>query len=210
MIRVDAHMEIRGCAAMNSHKKVQLPYHVANRMSQYGAHDSLLVAERMELVELLQEHLMTALDLRQYVNSLEARLRNVSFVDLRQLFHRIGEATRDCADFLSERIHDLGALAERSVMSVLYQNDADTWRNLNFAACIWHINARAETLTRFAPHARGFMDRAVVNGDYASLHLITDCIHQISQLVALIQINIPAEPTTPVGEHSTPCLHQVG
>lgn len=195
---------------MISHKKVQLPYRVATRMSQYGAHDALLIAERMELVELLQEHLMAALDLRQYVNSLEARLRNVSFVDLRQLFHRIGEATRDCADFLSERIHDLGALAERSVMSVLYQNDEDTWRNLNFAACIWHINARAETLTRFAPQARGFMDRAVVNGDYASLHLITDCIYQISQLVALVQINIPAEMAAPVDEYTAPLMRQAG
>lgn len=183
---------------MNSHKKVQLPYSVASRMSQYGAHDALLVSERMEWVELLQDHLMATLDLRQYVNSLEARLRNVSFVDLRQLFHRIGEATP--ADFLSERIHDLGALAERSVMSVLYQNDADTWRDLNFAACIWHINARAETLARFAPQARGFMDRAVVNGDYASVHLITDCIHKIGQLVALIQINIPAEHGAPASE----------
>jgi DNA-binding ferritin-like protein len=185
---------------MNSHKKVQFSYHVASRMGQYSALDSLLICERMELVELLQEHLMAALDLRQYVNSLEARLRNVSFVDLRQLFQRIGEATRDCADFLSERIHDLGACAERSVLSVLYQTDADTWRDLNFAACIWHINARAETLMRFATQARGLMDRAVVNGDYASLHLITDCIHQISQLVALIQINIPAEPTAPASE----------
>lgn len=185
---------------MNSHKKVQLPRRAISTMSQYSAHDSLIVAERLELLELLQEHLMAALDLRQYVNSLQARLRNVSFVDLRPLFHRIGEATRDCADFLSERIHDLGALAERSVMSVLYQNDADTWRNLNFAACIWHINARAETLSRFAPQARGLMDRAVINGDYASLHLITDCIHQISQLVALIQINIPAEPAAPASE----------
>jgi DNA-binding ferritin-like protein len=195
---------------MNSHKKVQLPYPVANRMSQYGAHHSLLVAERMELVELLQEHLMVALDLRQYVNSLEARLRNVSFVDLRQLFHRIGEATRDCTEFLSERIHDLGALAERSVMSVLYQTDEDAWRNLNFAACIWHINARAETLARFAPQARDLMDRAVVNGDYASLHLITDCIHQISQLVALIHINIPAEPAAHEDTNVMPYLRKAG
>jgi DNA-binding ferritin-like protein len=195
---------------MNSYKKVQLPYRVATRMSQYGAHASQQVAERMELVELLQEHLMVALDLRQYVHSLEARLRNVSFADLRELFHRIGEATRECADFLSEGIHDLGALAERSVMSALYQHDADTWRTINFAACIWHINARADTLTRFAPQVRGLMDRAVVNGDYASLHLITDCIYQISQLVALIQINIPAESKPSEAEQTVPYLRQAG
>ncbi len=93
-------------------------------------------------------------------------------------------------------------------MSVLYENDPDTWRVLNFAACIWHINARAETLTRFAPQARGFMDRAVINGDYASLHLITDCIYQISQLVALIQINIPAESAASTSEQIAPFLRK--
>lgn len=190
---------------MNSHKKVQRTYALAHGMIQYGAHDSAVVSERMALVDLLREHLLTTLQLRQHVLNLELRLRNVSFVDVRQLFHRIGEATEQCSAFLDERIHDLGAPPQRQALSLLgMSSHAD---ETSFATCLHHISENTCTLMGFAPQTKVFMDRAVINGDYNSLHLMTDCVYQISQLVALIQIHLPAEP---VGTSSrTPVQHAI-
>ena len=182
---------------MNSHKRVQdrSPYTFA--VSQYSAPPAAGVSERMALTELMEGYMTTTLELRQYVRSLEARLRNVSFVDVRQLFHRIGDASERCASFLDERIQDLGGHSRNSALngvSAAHEDIADT---LSFAGCIHQIGVRTNTLATFASHTKSFMDRAVINGDYNSLHVMTDCVYQISQLIALIQIHLPTEPSMP-------------
>lgn len=180
---------------MNSLKKVQSGSTTPLGMTHYGADHSQRLSERMALVELLQQHLLNALELQRYVSSLEFRLRNVSFVDVRQLFHRIGDATEQCAAFLAERIHDLTAAPAPCELRL----SGETLRNgddLSFAACLQHIGIHTNALAFFATQTKSFMDRAVINGDYNSLHVMTDCIYQISQLVALIQIHLPAEPST--------------
>lgn len=42
-------------------------------------------------------------------------------------------------------------------------------------------------------------------GDYNSLHAMTDCVYQISQLITLIQIHLPTEPAMP-GTPSSPVV----
>jgi hypothetical protein len=189
---------MRGQIVMNSHKRVQDSHPNTLAMSQYSALPAPDVSERMALTEWLQAYRMTTLELRQYVRSLEARLRNVSFVDVRQLFHRIGNASEHCASFLGERIHDLDGPSRHSVLngpSAAHDGIADT---LSFAGCIHEIGVRTHTLGTFASQAKSFMDQAVINGDYNSLHVMTDCVYQISQLIALIQIHLPTEPAMPV------------
>jgi hypothetical protein len=196
---------MRGQIVMNSHKRVQNSRPYALAMSQYSAQAESGVSERIALTELLHGYRTTTLELRQYVRSLEARLRNVSFVDVRQLFHRIGDASEHCASFLSERIHDLGGLSQHSVPNepgVTREDDADM---LSFAGCIHQIGIRTNTLATFASQTKSFMDQAVINGDYNSLHVMTDCVYQISQLIALIQIHLPTEPSMPV-RPSSPSL----
>jgi len=194
MTQINAHIGLRGQIVMNSHKKVQPLHLVAASLNQSGARHESVVSERMALVELLQGYLTITVELHQYVNSLELRLRNVSFVDVRQLFHRIGAAVEHCSAFLDERILDLGAPSQRQTLRLLGDNPVDALHNLSFATCIQHIGTRTHALMGFSTQAKEFMDRAVINGDYNSLHLVTDCIYQISQLVALIQIHIPADP----------------
>lgn len=187
---------------MNSHKKVQnsRPHPLA--LSQYSAFAESGMSERIALTELLQGYRTTTLELRHYVRSLEARLRNVSFVDVRQLFHRIGDASEHCASFLSERIQDLGGPYRHSVLNEPGAAHEDSADMLSFAGCIHQIGICTNTLATFASQTKSFMDQAVINGDYNSLHVMTDCVYQISQLIALIQIHLPTEPSMPVTPHS--------
>lgn len=187
---------------MNSHKKVQTGASVSLGVTQYGATHSALMSERLALVELLQRHLAIARELHGYVRSLELRSRNVSFVDVRQLFHRIGEATDHCATFLADRIHDLSSLS--GARPSLTESALPDWYDVSFAACLQHIAVRTTALGQFALQSKSFMDKAVINGDYNTLHVMTDCIYQISQLVALIQIHLPPETTTANEQAATP------
>ena len=179
---------------MNSHKRVQnsRPYGLA--MGQYGALAERGVPERIALTELLCGYRTTTLELRQYVRSLEARLRNVSFVDVRQLFHRIGDASEQCAAFLGKRIHDLGGPSRHNALNPSCAAHEDNANRLSFAGCLHQIGIRTNTLATFSSQAKSFMDQAVITGDYNSLHAMTDCSCQISQLIAPIQTHLPTEP----------------
>jgi hypothetical protein len=180
---------------MNSYKNMQHGYSTALGVTHYGAHPATRLAERISLVHLLQQQLKTVQEVHGHVSSLELRSRNVSFVDVRRLFHRIGAATEQCAVFLAERVLDLGALPlpNETHDRAHALSDCD---DLSFAECLHQIGERTHLLSHFSTQTKSLMDKAVVNGDYNSLHVMTDCIYQISQLVALIQIYLPTEPST--------------
>lgn len=149
-------------------------------------------SEREALPDMLYEYLKTTLTIRQYAQSLELRLRQVSFVELRQLFHRIGERAESCATFLYGRLHDL----RPSPMLTHCLEDlsqTDRWSDLSFAGCLLRISESTHMLMGFAARAKTLMDSAVMGGDYGALHMLTDCVYHISRLIALIEIRLPVE-----------------
>lgn len=175
---------------MNNRRKTQRIFPIAYSMTHYPVRESAEISERTGIVELLQQYRTIATQLHQYVHSLVLRVRNVSFIEMHQLFHRMGEATEQCAKFLDERVHYLCASSQRNEVIT---GTADRWCDLSFAACIDHISEHIQALTGFTAATKKFMDRAVISGDYNLLHVITDCIYQISRLVSLIQILLPAD-----------------
>lgn len=182
---------------MHSHKSRKETFTHTSLAAQHFPTDSAAQCERVALAALLQHHLVITIELHGYVQSLEMRLRNVSFIDVRQLFHRIGARTEQCSNFLDARIHDLVPVFGLHTVVAGRLGQTNPCYDLSFAACTDHISERARTLNGFAAQVEGYMDRAVTNGDYSSLHVMTDCALQISQLVALIQIHLPVESDTP-------------
>jgi hypothetical protein len=182
---------------MHSHKSRQETFIHASLAAQHFPADSAARCQRVALAALLQDHLRITIELHEYVQSLEMRLRSVSFIDVRQLFHRIAARTEQCSNFLDVRIHDLVPVFGPHSAVARKLGQSNPWYDLSFADCTDHISARAQSLNGFAAQVEGFMDRAVANGDYNSLHVMTDCVHQISQLVALIQIHLPVDSSAP-------------
>ncbi|SEJ48050.1 hypothetical protein [Pseudomonas sp. NFR16] len=180
---------------MNAHKNVHMRYPLSEGSPHYGARHSTRLSDRLALVQLLQDHLSTAQELHRHILSLEVRARHVTFVEVRRMFHRLGEATEQCVAFLADRIHDLGAAAASRPVHMEVQA-VPGWNEQSFAASLQHVANRTHVLAQFAAQIRSLMDKAVIEGDYNSLHVMTDCTYQISQLVALIQIHLPGEPAS--------------
>lgn len=178
-------------------RKTSRTFSIGYSMTHYAARDLSELSERAELVELFQEYQTIATHLHQYVHSLVLRVRNVSFIEMHQLFQKMGEATEQCAKLLDERMRSLRVTSQRYVPLI---GTADRWYDLSFAACVHHISEHVQALTGFTAATKKYMDRAVINGDYNLLHVITDCIYQISRLVSLIQIVLPAETFDSVPE----------
>lgn len=194
---------------MNSQKQSHPSRRFSLPLSRPGAHVSLAAAERIELVELLNLQLLTTLELLQQVKQVQWKLREVSFVAVQRLFHKIAWATTECAESLSSRIVDMGGYTERSMMSALYSDPVEH-KAPGFAACICNIHALAEQLARQSSLAHAFIERLAASGDYASLVLIRDCSQQSRELVLLIQANLPQESSAPSPAQMAPLLRKAG
>jgi DNA-binding ferritin-like protein len=181
---------------MNTIKEMHLSRQLSYPVSRFGAHRSLATAERIELIELLNQQLLTTLDLLEQVKRVQWKLRDVSFIAVQRLFHRIAWTTTECAESIASRITELGGFTERAVMSALY-SDPQAHQGVGFGACIHNIHGYAQALSALAAQARDFMARAAVNGDHASHTLIKDSTDQVRELVFLIQAHLPQESIAP-------------
>ncbi|WP_166363402.1 hypothetical protein [Pseudomonas akapageensis] len=162
------------------------------RVSHYGAHTSLVRADRIEMVDLLQDHLSTALDMLAQVKLGQQRLRNVSFIAVQQLFHRIASANLDYVEFITLRIRDLGGFTEPAMlMSALYC-DNETRKSQPFGACIQCIHQGASQLCALGARLGFYRDRAIGGKDGASIRFIEECVWRTVCFTSLIQDNLPS------------------
>ena len=180
---------------MNSQRQMYPSRRFSLPLSRSGTHVSLPTAERIELVELLNLQLLTTLELLQQVKQVQWKLKDVSFVAVQRLFHKIAWATTECAQSLSHRIVDMGGFTERSIIASLYC-EPEAHKDPTFATCIWNIHTHAEQLAQHSTHAYAFIERLTADGACASVNLIRDCSDQSHELVRLIQANLPHETST--------------
>ncbi|WP_322617581.1 hypothetical protein [Pseudomonas sp. BIC9C] len=176
-------------------RQVPLAANHTFRVSHYGAHTSLFMADRIELVDLLQNHLSTALDILAQVKLGQQKLRNVSFISVQQLFHRIAGANLDYAEFITRRIRDLGGFSEpAALMSALY-SDNDTQNSQRFGSCIQSIHQGASQLCALGARLSFYRDRAIGGKDDASTRFIEECSRRTARFTSLIQDNLPSGNT---------------
>lgn len=158
-------------------------------ISRYGAHTSLTVVERIDVIEVLTQMLGNALSLQAQLDCLEPALRNISFLPVRQLFRRLAQATADYARFLAGRIADLGGYAEPAN---LYRLNEVAQRPC-FAGCLSDINRHARRLQAADCDLRGYQQNAAANEDVASQQFFAACLRRNAQLLSLISSNLPHE-----------------
>jgi len=161
------------------------------RVSHYGAHTSLLTADRVEIVDLLQDTLCSALTILGQVKLGQLKLRNVSFIAVQQLFHRLSKANLDYIEFLTQRIDDLGGYSESTaLMSALYSVNEQP-ESQRFALCIQIIHQGASQLCVHNVKLREYRDHAFGSKDHASTRFFEECMRHTARFASLIQDNLP-------------------
>jgi hypothetical protein len=173
---------------MNALQKLYIVSHPL-RISRYGAHTSLSIAERVEIIDVLTDTLGTALTLLAQLTRAEQVLHNVSFLPVQQLFHRLVRASADYADFLVTSITDLGGYAESAAL----YNLNEIREPQCFADCLAGVHQGACRLRAVDALLRDYCECAIANKDNASKRLLGECTRHNAFFLSLIENNLPLE-----------------
>jgi DNA-binding ferritin-like protein len=170
---------------MNALQKLYIASHPL-RISRYGAHTSLSTAERVEIIEVLTDILSTALALLAQIKRGQQTLRNVSFLPVQQMFHRLVRANTDYADFLATGITDLGGYTEKAALYSLN----DIQQPNCFADCLQDIDQRTNRLRAADALLRDYCECAIANKDSASKRFFEECTRRNAHFISLIEDNL--------------------
>ncbi|MNP56548.1 hypothetical protein D3C76_1512830 [compost metagenome] len=108
---------------------------------------------------------------------------------MRQLFRRLARTTADYARFLTTGIADLGGYAEPAS---LYRFNGVA-QSQCFADCLTGIHRGARRLQAAEAGLREYQEGAIANKDLASKRLFEECVRRNTQLLSLINNNLPNE-----------------
>jgi len=173
---------------MNALQKLYIVSHPM-RISRYGAHTSLSIAERVEIIDALTQTLSTTLGILAQLKRGQQKLHNVSFLPVQQLFHRLVRTNTDYAQFLVTGITDLGGYAESASLYALN----DTHEAQCFADCLTGICQGTRRLRAFDALLRDYRECAIANKDNASKRFFEECTRHTAQFLLLIEDNLSHE-----------------
>jgi DNA-binding ferritin-like protein len=167
------------------------PVLMACRVSLYGAHTSLVLADRVELVDRLVEHLSVTFDVIEALARVQWRLRTVSFSAIQRTFGDMtGEAVA-YGEYVIARIRDCGSKVERSIFQ--FNVPATTGGPIDFAQCLLTILDRTDKLASLANDLHPVVDRACEEGDLATSKLITELLWRTDRMVRMVQTTVPRD-----------------
>ncbi|MDD0996931.1 hypothetical protein M5G20_13785 [Pseudomonas sp. TNT2022 ID1044] len=170
---------------MNALQKLYIASHPL-RISRYGAHTSLSISERVEIIDALTQTLSTTLGILAQLKRGQQKLQNVSFLPVQQLFRRLVRANADYAQFLASGIADLGGYAETAALYSLN----DTHDPQCFADCLSGICQGTRRLRAVDVLLRDYCECAIANKDNASKRFFEECTRHNARFLALIEANL--------------------
>jgi len=148
--------------------------------------------KRAEIVRLLNERLVDALDLHNQAKTAHWNVRGPYFFELHQLFDKVADEAREHADLIAERAAALGGVAEGTVQVVGTKTHLPTYP-LNISAGLEHTNALANSLAAFARLARAAIDRSNELGDADSADLFTEVSREVDKNLWMVEAHTQAE-----------------
>jgi DNA-binding ferritin-like protein len=173
---------------MNALQKLYIVSHPL-RISRYGAHTSLSMSERIEIIDTLTQTLSTTLGILAQLKRGRQTLQNISFLPVQQLFHRLMRANTDYVDFLASRITDLGGYAETTAL----YNLIDCRDPRCFADCLSAIDQGSRRLRAVDALLRDYRESAAANKDNASKRLFEECLRHNTRFLSLIEHSLAHE-----------------
>ncbi len=130
-------------------------------------------ATRLEVTQLLNASLATALDLKTQVKQAHWNVAGENFYSLHLLFDKIADDVEEAVDLVAERVLQLGGTAlgtarvaaERSILGEYPHHAVDGKE---------HLEALAERLGIFSNHVRGSIEKTAQLGDPTTSDIYTE------------------------------------
>lgn len=138
----------------------------------FETHNDLALPIRTRMVELLNERLADAIDLRTQLKVAHWNVKGPQFVALHGLFDEIAADVDEYVDLVAERAVQLGGIADGTARQVAERSSLDEYSASGGGH--EHVHAVADVLASFARRARAAIDLAADAKDQDTSDIFTE------------------------------------
>ena len=164
---------------------------LADTPTMYQTNNDLPLAERTELISLINQRLACAIDLQLQLKQAHWNVKGPCFIGLHELFDNIGEAVESYVDMIAERIVQLGGTAEGTVRVAAARSRLDEYP-LTLAEGMAHVNAVSTALSTFGQQIRSTIGEAEELNDADTADLFTEVSRGIDKWLWFVDAHAQA------------------
>jgi starvation-inducible DNA-binding protein len=157
----------------------------------YASRVDLLESDRLELITLLNQHLVDTLDLKTQVKQAHWNVKGMAFIALHELFDRFATTLENYIDMLAERVTALGGVAMGTVRIAAASSSLPEY-DLQAVEGRDHLLALAERYGQYARQTRLNSDRSTGLNDADTADLFTEISRQIDKDLWFIEAHLQA------------------
>lgn len=141
---------------------------------------------RRKVIDLLNQNLADALDLRLQAKQAHWNVKGPSFFSLHELFDKVAEELEGFIDEIAERAVALGGVARGTVRIAARSSRLNEYP-LDISAGSKHIHTLSEALSMFGKSVRRAIDTAATMGDADTADLFTEVSRGVDKLLWFIE-----------------------
>jgi starvation-inducible DNA-binding protein len=165
---------------------------IAEAPTMYETENDISLNRRVELVELLNLRLASAVDLQTQLKQAHWNVKGPSFIGLHKLFDDVDEAVEGYVDQIAERIVQLGGVAEGTARIAASRSRLEEYP-LAMADGLAHVEAVARALSTFGHDVRGTIDEADALDDAGTADLFTEISRGIDKWLWFVEAHSQAK-----------------
>jgi starvation-inducible DNA-binding protein len=165
---------------------------IAEAPTMYETENDISLNRRVELVDLLNLRLASAVDLQTQLKQAHWNVKGPSFIGLHKLFDDVDESVENYVDMIAERIVQLGGIAEGTARVAAARSRLEEYP-LAMADGLAHVEAVARALSNFGHDARGTIDEAEALDDAGTADLFTEISRGIDKWLWFVEAHSQAK-----------------
>ena len=157
----------------------------------YQTENDIPLQRRIELNELMNRRLASAIDLQMQMKQAHWNVKGPSFIGLHELFDKVSEAVEGYVDQIAERIVQLGGVAEGTI-SIAASRSRLAEYPTTIADGMAHVEAVARALSSFGEEARTTIEEAGAFDDADTADLFTEVSRGIDKWLWFVEAHSQA------------------
>jgi starvation-inducible DNA-binding protein len=157
----------------------------------YETENDIPKERRIELIELMNQRLASAVDLQLQMKQAHWNVKGPSFIGLHELFDKVAEAVEGYVDQIAERIVQLGGVAEGTVRMAASRTRLTEY-SPEISEGMAHVEGVARALSTFGEEARKTIDEADELEDADTADLFTEISRGIDKWLWFVEAHSQA------------------
>lgn len=157
----------------------------------YTTENDISVDHRMNLIQLMNQRLASAIDLQMQMKHAHWNVKGPSFIALHELFDKAHEEVEGYVDIIAERIVQFGGIARGTVRNSAASTELTDYP-ASIAEGLAHVEAVARALSTFGSEVRNMIGEANSLEDPGTADIFTEVSRGIDKMLWFVEAHSQA------------------